>query len=181
LFNELPVLFIAEVDGLAVGGGNEFAVNMDMRFAGPKARFGVPEVAGGVVHGGGLQKLTHIIGPGRALEMMTSARAVTSLEAERICLANRSFGSSQALRNYIDVLASRIAMFPRGGIAATKQGVQECLDGSGGMGKDMQRLGQLARTEESQKSISRLIELGHDHTRSEFELGLPDTEEHLWS
>jgi enoyl-CoA hydratase/carnithine racemase len=61
-----------------VGGGNEFAVNMDMRFAGPGARFGIPEVAGGVVHGGGLQKLVGLVGPGRAMEVMVGARGVST-------------------------------------------------------------------------------------------------------
>lgn len=180
LFRTLPILFIAEVNGLAVGGGNEIAVNMDMRFAGPAARFGVPEVAGGIVHGGGLQSLTKLIGPGRALEMMTSSRALTAIEAERYGLANRAFSTGKELRKYVDALAVRIAKFPQGGIAGTKQGVRECLDGVGSVNTDMQRLGQLAHTESAQGSISKLIEFGGDQSKGDFELGLPDTADQLW-
>ena len=51
LFGALSTIFIAEVNGRAVAGGNEFAVNMDMRFAGPNARFGAVEVGAGLIHG----------------------------------------------------------------------------------------------------------------------------------
>ncbi|KAK4496988.1 hypothetical protein PRZ48_011437 [Zasmidium cellare] len=180
LFRTLPILFIAEVNGLAVGGGNEFAVNMDMRFAGPVARFGVPEVAGGIVHGGGLQSLTKLIGPGRALEMMTSSRALAATEAEKYGLVNRAFETAKELRKYVDALAARIAKFPQGGIARTKQGVRECLDGVGSVNTDMQRLGQLAHTGDAQGSISKLIEFGGDQSKGDFELGLPDTADQLW-
>ncbi|KAH6668178.1 hypothetical protein B0J14DRAFT_600009 [Halenospora varia] len=50
---------------------------MDMRFAGPGARLGIPEVAGGVVHGSGLHRMTQLIGPARAMEWNLSARGIT--------------------------------------------------------------------------------------------------------
>jgi enoyl-CoA hydratase/carnithine racemase len=181
LFKSLSTLFIAEVNGLAVGGGNEFAVNMDMRFAGPMARFGVPEVAGGIIHGGGVQSLTKLIGPGRALEMMASSRAVNAAEAERIGLTNRSFRSTEELRDYVDTLATRIARFPRAGIAGTKKSIQECLDGTGSIQTDLQRLGQLAHTSEAQSAISKFIEFGSGEKGLSFELGLPDSCERVWS
>ncbi|KAJ9626290.1 hypothetical protein H2203_003922 [Taxawa tesnikishii (nom. ined.)] len=48
----LPIIFISEIDGRAIGGGNELAVHTDLRYLGPSALFGIPEVAGGLVHGG---------------------------------------------------------------------------------------------------------------------------------
>ncbi|KAK5742349.1 hypothetical protein LTR17_003361 [Elasticomyces elasticus] len=128
---------LGEVNGLATGGGVEFAVNMDMRFSGPGARFGVPEVAGGIVHGGGLQALTKLIGPGRAMEFMLSSRAVGHEEAEKLGLVSRATVDDSHLREFVDALATRIAVFPRGGIEGTKQGVRECLDNQGSMQKDM--------------------------------------------
>jgi enoyl-CoA hydratase/carnithine racemase len=51
LLGEVSTMFIAEVKGRAVAGGSEFALNMDMRFAGPNARFGAVEVGEGLIHG----------------------------------------------------------------------------------------------------------------------------------
>ncbi|KAF2804802.1 uncharacterized protein BDZ99DRAFT_480825 [Mytilinidion resinicola] len=133
--NSIPIIFIADINGLAVGGGNEFAVNMDMRFAGPDARSGIPEVAGGVVHGGGLHRLAQLIGPARALEWNLSARAIDSKEASRIGWVNSAFESRELLREYMDDFAERVPKLPRGGIEATKKGIQETLAGVGGMEK----------------------------------------------
>jgi enoyl-CoA hydratase/carnithine racemase len=58
---------MAEIDGRAIAGGNELPLNMDMRFAGPKARFGIPQVGGGVIHGGGLQRLVQVTGAPQAM------------------------------------------------------------------------------------------------------------------
>jgi len=179
-FSTLPTIFGAEVDGLVEGGGNEFAVNMDMRFAGPNARFGVPEVAGGVIHGGGVQKLTQLVGAGRSMEMMLSSQGIGAAEASRIGLVNRTFGSADEMRRYVDALALRIAISPVGGIHATKKSVRECMDGNGSMSKDMQRLGELAHTEAAQKAISAFIELGQDQGRTEFELSQPDSCLRVW-
>ncbi|KAF2496082.1 ClpP/crotonase [Lophium mytilinum] len=180
LLNSIPVIFIAEVNGLAVGGGNEFAVNMDMRFAGPDARLGIPEVAGGVVHGGGLHRLAQLIGPARALEWNISAKAIDSKEASRIGWVNSAFESGELLREYVDEFAERVSRFPRGGIEATKKGIQETLAGTGSMENDMKRLVQLAHTQEAQGAISGLIELGDDQTRGSFELELPDASSRYW-
>ncbi|KAK5692033.1 hypothetical protein LTR97_011206 [Elasticomyces elasticus] len=170
----LPTVFIAEVNGLAVGGGVGSAVNMDMRFGGP--RFGVPEVAGSIVHGGGLQALTKLIEPGRAMEFMLSSSAVDHKEAEKLGLVNRATDNESCLRKFVDDLATRITVFPRCGIEGTKQGVRECLDGQGSMQINMQRLGKLAHTVEAQKVVSDVIERGeHNKTKNALELGLPDT------
>ncbi|KAK5679440.1 hypothetical protein LTS10_008258 [Elasticomyces elasticus] len=145
----LPTIFIAEANGLAVGGGVEYAVNMDMRFGGSGASFGVPEVAGGIVHGGGLQALTKLIGPGRAMEFMLSSCSAGHIEAEKLGLVNRATDDESHPRE--------------GGIKGTKQGVRECLDGQGSMQMDMQRLGKVAHTAEAQKAVSGFIERGEHH------------------
>lgn len=180
LLQSLPTIFIAEIDGLAVGGGNEFAVSMDMRFVGPNARFGIPEVAGGLVHGGGLHRLTKLIGPARALQWNLSARGTDGKEAAKIGWVNEAFETREHLKEYVDDLAERIAMFPRGGIESTKLAVMETLDESGSMEKDMERLVKLVRTEEVQHAVGGFIELGGDHARSDFELGLPDSAASVW-
>ena len=111
---------------------------------------------------------------------MLSSQGIGAAEASRIGLVNRTFGSAHEMRQYVDALALRIALSPAGGIYDTKKSVRECMDGSGSMGKNMLRLGELAHTEAAQKAISALIELGQDQMRTEFELSQPDSCLRVW-
>ena len=81
---------IAAVDGLALGGGLELAIACTLRVAGPRAGFGLPEVKLGLIPGaGGTQRLPRLIGRGRALDIMLTARQVPPDEAVRIGLVDR--------------------------------------------------------------------------------------------
>lgn len=85
-----PWLSIAAVDGLALGGGLELAMACTLRVAGPRARLGLPEVKLGLIPGaGGTQRLTQLVGRGRALDIMLTARQVEAEEALRIGLVER--------------------------------------------------------------------------------------------
>jgi enoyl-CoA hydratase/carnithine racemase len=85
-----PFLSIAAVDGLALGGGLELAMGCTMRVAGPRAKIGLPEVKLGLIPGaGGTQRLTQLVGRGRALDIMLTARQVGAEEALAIGLVDR--------------------------------------------------------------------------------------------
>lgn len=155
-------------------------MNMDLRLAGPDARFGVVEVGGGLIHVGALQALTKIIGPGRAMEFMLSARAMGAVEAEKIGLVNRAFRTGEELREFVDDLAVRIALFPRGGIVGTKRGVREAMEGTGSVERDGERFVGLIGEGETQFAIGRLLKLSVDQGEGEFELGLPDNVMEIW-
>ncbi len=154
---------------------------MDMRFAGPSARFGVVEVGGGLIHVGALQQLTKVIGPGRAAEFMLGARGIDAKEAERVGLVNRSFESEGDLKDYVNNLAGRIAMFPRGGIEGTKLGIRESMDGTGSTEKDGERFVALMNTAETQLAIQKILETSDDMKLGTFELGLPDSIVDIWA
>ncbi len=80
---------IAAINGFALGGGCELALACHMRFASENAKLGLPEVGLGIIPGyGGTQRLPRIVGLGRALELITSARMVDANEAFRIGLVN---------------------------------------------------------------------------------------------
>lgn len=80
---------IAAVNGFALGGGCELALACHMRFASENAKLGLPEVGLGIIPGyGGTQRLPRIVGLGRALELITTARAIDAREAFRIGLVN---------------------------------------------------------------------------------------------
>jgi len=72
LFRTMPKATIAVIEGIARGGGSELALALDMRFAAlGKARLAQPEVAIGIIPGGGgTQRLPRLIGRGRALEVV---------------------------------------------------------------------------------------------------------------
>jgi enoyl-CoA hydratase/carnithine racemase len=83
-------LSIAAIDGLALGGGLELAMACTMRVAGPRAKLGLPEVKLGLIPGaGGTQRLTQLVGRGRSLDIMLTARQVGADEALRIGLVDR--------------------------------------------------------------------------------------------
>lgn len=85
-----PWLSVAAVDGLALGGGLELAMACTMRVAGPGARLGLPEVKLGLIPGaGGTQRLPRLVGRGRALDIMLTARQVPAREALEIGLVDR--------------------------------------------------------------------------------------------
>jgi enoyl-CoA hydratase len=88
LFHEwaqLPVPTIAVLRGAATGGGLELALACDLRVASDTSTIGLPEVKLGLVPaGGGTQRLTRLIGRGRALRLMLTGELVTGREAERL-------------------------------------------------------------------------------------------------
>lgn len=80
---------IAVVNGYALGGGCEIAMACHMRIASANARFGLPEVSLGIIPGyGGTQRLTHLIGKGRAFEMLMTGDMIDAQKAFEIGLVN---------------------------------------------------------------------------------------------
>lgn len=99
----LPVPVIAAVNGFALGGGCELAMACDLVIAGPKAKFGQPEVKLGVIPGfGGTQRLVRRVGWSNALDLCLTARMVTADEALRMGLCSRVVEG--------DVLAAAVAL-----------------------------------------------------------------------
>jgi 3-hydroxypropionyl-coenzyme A dehydratase len=85
---EKPV--IAAINGYALGGGCQLALACDIRIASSNAKIGQTEVTIGVLPGwGGTQRLSRIVGPAKAKELIYSGKMITAEEAERIGLVNK--------------------------------------------------------------------------------------------
>jgi enoyl-CoA hydratase/carnithine racemase len=123
-FRNMPKVTIAKVEGRARGGGSEIALAVDMCFAAVgKAIFGQPEVAIGLVPGGGsTQRLPRLIGRARALEVLVGCDDFSAELAERYGYINRALPADE-LTPFVENLAHRIASFPPHAIAHAKAAV----------------------------------------------------------
>src|SRR5580692_10200086 len=117
-----PVVSIAKIRGCVRGGSSEFVLACDMRFASREnTQLGQPEVGVGVhPGGGGTERLPHLVGRGRALEIILGANDFDGDTAERYGYVNRALPDAE-LDGFVDVLARRIASFDRRPIAAAKK------------------------------------------------------------
>jgi enoyl-CoA hydratase len=123
----MPQPVVAAVDGQAWGGGCELALACTLRVASERAHFGQPEVAVGIIPGaGGTQRLPRLIGPGRAAELVLSARIIDAAEALRIGLVEAvipTAGFVDAVLEWVQPMATK----PRPALFAAKRAVVDGL------------------------------------------------------
>jgi enoyl-CoA hydratase len=99
---------IAAINGFALGGGLEIAMACTLRIASENARVGLPEVTLGVIPGyGGTQRLTRLVGKGKAMEIVLTGDMVDAHEAYRIGLVNKVVPSAE-LKDAAVQLAKRL-------------------------------------------------------------------------
>lgn len=118
---------IAAVSGHAVAGGLELALWCDLRVASETAVFGCFERRFGVpLVDGGTQRLTHVVGLGRAMDMVLTGRPVGAQEALQMGLANRVVPPGRHLEAAVE-LATTIARFPQATVRSDRMAMLEGL------------------------------------------------------
>jgi len=104
---------IAAINGFALGGGLELAMACHIRIASDNAKMGLPEVSLGLIPGyGGTQRLTRLVGRGRALEMIMTADMITAAEAYRFGLVNHVVSQDGLLPKAEDILQKILSRAP---------------------------------------------------------------------
>src|ERR1700739_992307 len=121
-----PVASIAKIRGCVRGVSSEFVLACDMRFASREnTRLGQPEVGVGLhPGGGGTERLPHVVGRGRALEIILGANDFDGDTAERYGYVNRALPEAE-LDGFVDALARRIASFDQRAVAAANNLVNQ--------------------------------------------------------
>ena len=106
---EFPKPVIAMINGFCLGGGMEFALACDLRFASDNAKLGQPEINLGIIPGGGgTQRLTRLVGEGKAMELILTGDIVDAAQAKEIGLVNDVYPAAQ-LRDRVYAQAARLA------------------------------------------------------------------------
>jgi enoyl-CoA hydratase len=106
---EFPKPVIAMINGFCLGGGLELALACDIRIASDTAKLGQPEINLGIIPGGGgTQRLTRLVGEGKAMELILTGDAIDAAHAREIGLVN-GVVSFADLRSTVLSLATRIA------------------------------------------------------------------------
>jgi len=121
--NRIAKPVIAAVIGFALGGGCELAMSCDIIVAAENARFGQPEVNLGIIPGsGGTQRLTHLLGKHRAMELVLTGDMLSANDAERMGLVNRVVPAELCLEEALNI-AKKIAAKPQLAAKAAKEAV----------------------------------------------------------
>lgn len=124
----LSIPVIAAINGFALGGGCELACACDIRVASDKARFGQPEVSLGILPGfGGTQRLTRLINPGLAKEIIFTADMYDAQFAQQIGLVNHIVPVAELL-NYCKNMAKKIAARGPVAVKLAKEAINEGLE-----------------------------------------------------
>lgn len=108
-FERLDRPVIAMIDGLCLGGGLEFALACDLRFASDRSLLGLPEIRLGIMPGGGgTQRLPRLVGVAKTKELIFTGELIKAGEAERLGIVNRVF-QAEELEEQVMAVAKKIA------------------------------------------------------------------------
>lgn len=156
--SEKPV--IAAVNGFALGSGCEIAMACDIRIASEKAKFGQPEVKLGLIPGhAGTQRLSRIVGIGKAKELILTGDLIDAQEAYRIGLADRVVAPDMLLEE-AKTIAGKIADAGPNAVRTAKDVINRGFDVdlSTGQEYEMEAFSKLFKTDEAHEGMKAFME-----------------------
>ncbi|MEJ1238961.1 enoyl-CoA hydratase-related protein [Chryseolinea sp. T2] len=155
-----PKPVIAAVNGFALGGGCELAMACHLRIATQNAKFGQPEVTLGIIPGyGGTQRLTQLVGRGKALELMMTADLITAEEAKAIGLVNHVVATRQALIELSESIMKKILSNGRIAVANVIKSVNAGFSFEGaGYETEAESFGACVRTKDFREGTAAFVE-----------------------
>ena len=162
LFNRIersskPV--IAAVNGFALGGGLELALACHIRIASDNARMGLPEVSLGVIPGyGGTQRLPQIVGKGKAMEMILSAKMIDAVDAAACGLVNTVVPPDALLETAHKMARSIMKNSPKAVSTAIQAVLAGYEDGINGFQEEINCFGASFETEDFKEGTQAFIE-----------------------
>ncbi len=150
---------IAAVNGFALGGGLELAMSCHFRIASDNAKMGLPEVSLGVIPGyGGTQRLTQLVGKGRAMEMITTAGMINAEQALDYGLVNHVLPQEELLE-YCNGVAAKIMRNSPVAVGAAIKAVNASLKkGVNGFRVEIEQFGYCFGTEDFKEGTSAFLE-----------------------
>lgn len=159
LVQNLTTPVIGAVNGFALGGGLELAMSCHFRLASDNAKLGLPEVTLGVIPGyGGTQRLAQLVGKGRAMEMIMSAKMISANEALNFGLVNYVFPQEELLTE-CKKIALKIVKNSSVAIASAIKAINAgYTDGINGFDTEIEEFGKCFGTEDFKEGTTAFIE-----------------------
>ena len=158
----IPKPVVAAVTGYALGGGCELALCADYRIAADNATFGQPEILLGIIPGaGGTQRLTRLVGPSKAKDIIFTGRFVKAEEALEIGLADRLVPAADVYTEAVawaSMFSNAAAMAVRAAKEAVDRGVE--VDLETGLEIERQQFAGLFATEDRAIGMTSFVENG---------------------
>jgi enoyl-CoA hydratase/3-hydroxyacyl-CoA dehydrogenase len=152
-----PVVTIAAVNAVALGGGNELAMACDLRIAAESAMFGQPEISLGIIPGfGGTQRLPRLIGPARALELNLVGDPIDAGEAYELGLVHRVVPDHELFDTALR-WARKLASQAPVAVEQIKR-VSAAGDLDAGLDAERQAFAQVFASEDAREGISAFLE-----------------------
>ena len=157
----LPMMTVAVVNGHAAGAGCELTLTCDWRLmARGRPRIGLPEVLRGLLPGaGGTQRMSRLIGRGRALDLCMRGRLIDADEAERIGLISAAV-DADVLEQRVDELTTELLGLPRLSTQAIKRCIVRGLDLSlaEGLKIEEDEMSGLGESEDTREGVAAFVE-----------------------
>lgn len=151
---------IAAINSICVGGGNELAMACHIRISSDRARFGQPEINLGIIPGfGGTQRLSRIVGPSKACELILAGDMITAQEALRIGLVDRVVPDGELLRQALGLakkIASKSAIAISYAMEAIGQGLEKTL--ANGLETEAKLFSKMVTTQDMKEGVRAFLE-----------------------